>query len=79
MTKKNNAIIDAGLNDLLKILDARATVSIYEEIDGEQTKTLFSCVPVYELLTIEKKVFRYYEVTGIIASLTTQICVKKIR
>lgn len=75
----NNTIIDAGLNDLLKILDARAQVSIYEEIDGEKSKILFSCVPVYELLTIDKNVFRYYEVTGIIASLTTQICVKKIR
>lgn len=78
MTKKNNAIIDAPLNDLLKILDARAQVSIYE-VDKNGVETLrFSCVPVYELLMIEKKTFRNYEVCGIVAGLTTNILIRKV-
>lgn len=79
MTKKNNAIIDAPLNDLLKILDARATVSIYEVDENGVESLLFSCVPVYKFLTFEYKThFRNYEVCGIVAGLTTNILIRKV-
>lgn len=74
----NNGFINAMFNEFLQILDARATVSIYE-VDKNGVETLrFSCVPVYELLMIEKKTFRHYEVAGIVAGLTTNILIRKV-
>ena len=44
---ENNAIINIRLVDLLNILDARTTVSIFTEIGKEPVKNQFK---VYELL-----------------------------
>lgn len=74
---ENNAIINAGFNEFLQILDARAQVSVFEIDDAGNQTIRFNCAPVYELLTIEKKVFRHYEVVGLYAGLTINIMIRK--
>ena len=72
------SFIVAPFNDFISILDARAQITVYE-IDDNDNKTLrFDCARVYDLLTIEKKVFRNYEVCGISCDcLSMDIYIKK--
>ena len=75
---ENNGFINAMFNEFLQILDARTQVTIYEVDENGVESLRFSCVPVYELLTMEKKTFRHYEVCGIVAGLTTNILIRKV-
>ena len=76
---ENNGFISAYFNEFMKILDARATVSIYEVDENGVESLLFSCVPVYKFLTFAYKThFRNYEVCGIVAGLTTNILIRKV-
>ncbi len=75
---KNNGFINAMFNEFLQILDARAQISVFEIDENGVESLLFSCVPVYELLDMEKKIFRHYEVCGIVAGLTTNILIRKV-
>jgi hypothetical protein len=74
---KNNGFINAMFNEFLQILDARTQISVFEIEENGTEKLRFSNVPVYELLTMEKKIFRHYEVVGIVAGLTTNILIRK--
>lgn len=74
----NNGFINAFFNEFLQILDARTQISVFEILPDGKEKLLYSCVPVYELLMIEKKTFRDYEVCGIVAGLTTNILIRKV-
>lgn len=75
---ENNGFINAMFNEFLQILDARAQVSIYEVDENGVESLRFSCAHVYDLLSIEKKTFRNYEVCGIVAGLTTNILIRKV-
>lgn len=63
---ENNAILNIRLVELLNILDARATVSIFTKIDGEPVKSNFK---VYELLADSYfiKAHKNTEVKGLIS------------
>lgn len=74
---ENNGFINARFNDFLQILDARTQICVFEIGEDGSQKLRFSNVPVYELLTMEKKIFRHYEVVGIVAGLITNILIKK--
>ena len=74
---ENNGFINAMFNEFLQILDARTQICVFEIEENGTEKLRFSNVPVYELLTMEKKIFRNYEVVGIVAGLTTNILIRK--
>lgn len=75
---ENNGFINAMFNEFLQILDARTQICVFEIEENGTEKLRFSNVPVYELLTMEKKIFRHYEVVGIVAGLTTNILIRKV-
>ena len=65
---EKNALIISGFGSLLKVLDARAYVSVFK---GELDNIKFN-VPVYELLSDKEFIseYEYYNVSGIIGTLT---------
>ena len=75
---KNNANINSRLIDLLEVLDARATVTIFiEKEDGKNIKE--STRKVYEFLSDNdfRTVYRKYEVIGLYCGLVTDILIKE--
>jgi hypothetical protein len=71
---EKNALINSRLKDLLDVMDARTTVSIFLEKDGKQTRIAFC--KVYRLL-VETDLIKKYEVIGLNCRLTTDILVKE--
>ena len=77
-----NANINTRLIDLLNILDARATVSVFElQEDGKQILR-FDCVPVWNILSAfpenkETNALKRYEVIGLNIGINTNILIKK--
>ena len=66
---ETNAIISAHFGALLKILDARAVISVYK---GESKDDLLKFrVRVYELLVDKEFMdkYEYYDITGLISTL----------
>ena len=77
-----NANINTRLIDLLNILDARATVSVFEMDENEKQILRFDCVPVWQILSAfpndkETNALKRYDVIGLNIGLTTSILIRK--
>lgn len=75
---EKNATINSRLKDLLDVMDARATVNIFVEKDGEQESV--KCLKVYEFISEPELMRKYYnyEVVGLCCGLTTSILIKEV-
>lgn len=78
MTRENNAIIYGRLADLLNIIDARATVSIYKKV-GNAEPIIQSNVQVYEIIANHNfmQTYKNYNVIGLRFGLFTTIMIQK--
>lgn len=78
MTRENNAIIQGRLADLLNIIDARATISIFERV-GNAEPIIQSNVQVYEIIANHDfmKTYKNYDVIGLKCDLFTTIMIQK--
>ena len=79
---KFNANIIARLIDLLNVLDARATVSVFEMDENGKQILRFDCVPVWQILSVfpdnkETNALKRYDVIGLNVGLNTNILIKK--
>ena len=81
---ENNAHINARFIDLIKVLDARATVSVYElGADGKQKRIGDSSAPVYQILaemdngTGDFYKVKEYDVIGLVLGLVDRVLIKK--
>ena len=75
---ENNAIIRSRLIDLLDVMDARATVNIFVEKDGEQKSVKY--LKVYEFISEPELMRKYkdYEVIGLCCDFSsTNILIKE--
>lgn len=75
---KNNATIRGNLQDLLGILDARATVTLFE--DSPEGGTLIKQAKVYEILANDDlmNIYKTCDVVGLNFGLVTSILVSNV-
>lgn len=76
---EKNAIINMRLEDLLEVLDARATVNIF--VGDENTQTSIKFVRVYEFITEPELMNKYAacKVIGLTRTLTsTNILIEEV-
>ena len=75
---KNNATIRGNLQDLLGILDARATVTLFE--DTPEGSTLIKQAKVYEILANDDlmNIYKTCDVVGLNFGLVTNILVSNV-
>lgn len=75
---ENNAVVVGYLDSLLKIMDARATVSLFIRCQGKERK-LFLDVPVWHILAEfpDQSVLAKYKVIGLTFGVNTSILIEK--
>ncbi len=82
---ENNANINARFIDLLNILDMRTQITVFGYDTAGKQIIIFDGMPVYKVITeindrkSENRELKNYEVTGINASLVTNILIEERR
>lgn len=75
---EKNAVIAGNLDSLLRVLDARAVVSLFIRCQGKD-RNLFDNVPVWHILAAfpDQDVLAKYKVIGLTLGVNTSILIEK--